>query len=365
MVYSMGSVFGVTVRLTAVLSLSLAGSGIALGAPELVDPNGFHLEGKPAVDDVFGDSSDYRRIIDRFLELTTGMQATRDEFAKSTQAALAELGRNPNGELDGKQHVKKGHCPIDEVAVPYMRARKSGAEYLRLGHELARHYDQVKEFDRLGESVGLTPDYRWKVKRVLQQYNTLLTDYREMKVAFHDQLVDELHYAGCDLPSLMVRAEALPKTTPTTVASGSDEWPQPGSPGAPGVPAKPGEKPPDGGVAHESLPPTLPVEHVPPREAIALPSRKTPMPADEKAQSQPRSGILFYVDNAKCQRPSTVYLDGKKLGEVPAGARVGYQTAPGPHDLCLIADPQKECGSPGTLRRSYLHEGWTISLRCE
>ena len=47
--------------------------------------------------------------------------------------------------------------------------------------------------------MGLTPDYRWKVKRVLQQYSALLTDYREMKVAFHDQLVDELKFSGCDI----------------------------------------------------------------------------------------------------------------------------------------------------------------------
>jgi hypothetical protein len=75
--------------------------------------------------------------------------------------------------------------------------------------------------------------------------------------------------------------------------------------------------------------------------------------------------VLFYVDNTKCQRGATVFVDGKKLGEVPAATRVGFQTAPGPHDLCLLDATKKECGAPGTVRRSYLHEGWTISLRCE
>jgi hypothetical protein len=60
-----------------------------------------------------------------------------------------------------------------------------------------------------------------------------------------------------------------------------------------------------------------------------------------------------------------LYVDGKKIGEVPAATRVGFQAVPGPHDLCLIDATKKECGAPGTVRRSYLHEGWTISLRCE
>ena len=60
-----------------------------------------------------------------------------------------------------------------------------------------------------------------------------------------------------------------------------------------------------------------------------------------------------------------MFLDGKKLGDVPAAQRIGFQTVPGPHDLCLLDSSQKQCGKPGTIRRSYLHEGWTISLRCE
>ena len=51
---------------------------------------------------------------------------------------------------------------------------------------------------------------------MLQQYATLLTDYREMKIAFHDQLVDELKYAGCDLQALLIKGD--PQAKP-----GSDE----------------------------------------------------------------------------------------------------------------------------------------------
>jgi hypothetical protein len=53
------------------------------------------------------------------------------------------------------------------------------------------------------------------------------------------------------------------------------------------------------------------------------------------------------------------------MGEVPGGTRSGFQTQAGPHDLCLVDDPKRTCGQPGTVRRTYLHEGWTITLRCD
>jgi hypothetical protein len=323
----------------AVVIVTLGGAARAGG--DVDGGSGFHLEGKSAIDDVFGDTSDYRRTVDRFLDLTAQMQSMRDEFARSVQTTLAELAQRPE---KGKRI-----CPGDAVAGPYARARRLGGDYLRVGRELTRHYDQVKEYDRLGESIGLTPDYRWKVRRVLAQYNALLVDYREMKVALHDQLDDELRYAGCDLEKLAHNGD------PKAPGPSDEPWPQPGAPGAPGVPlpGKPDKDP-------VAPPPSLPAERVT-QTPIPLPKRTAP--ADPA--TQPRSGILFYVDNVKCQRSTTVYLDGKKLGEVPAATRTGFQTAPGPHDLCLLDDAKKICGAPGTVRRSYLHEGWTISLRCE
>ena len=308
---------------------------------------GFRLEGHAAVDDVFGDASDYRRTIDRFLELSTQMSAMRDDFARTVQVALTEIGvRGPRAGAP----VKKG-CSVDGVAVPYARAYHLGGQYLHLGRELTRHHEQIKEFDRLGETVGLTPDYRTKVRRVLAQYRALVTDYREMKVAFHDQLVDELHYVGCDLWIL------LQKGDPQTHGHGDkpgDDWPAPGTPGAPGVPLTgPAREPPS------ELPPNnLPVEHVPVATPIAL-------PRDKKTPEAARSTILFYVDNTRCKRKNNVILDGKSLGEVQGGTRSGFQSQAGPHDLCLVDDPKRSCGQPGTVRRTYLHEGWTITLRCD
>lgn len=317
-----------------VLSLLLVGAGSVAAAQPT-----FRTEGKPAIDDVFGDASDYRRTIDRFIELTAQMQVFRDEFARAAQTILAELTRS---DLRGKRQ-----CNLDVLANPYARAHRLGTEYLRVGRELARLFDQVKEYDRLGETIGLTPDYRWRVRKVLTQYQTLLVDYREMKVAFHDQLHDELRYIGCNLDALMQKGD------PQWKLAVEESWPQPGSTGAPFVAAPgpsgrgdPSEKPPQG----------LQTERVV-TSPVTLPKKL--------AEPPQRTGIVFYVDNTKCGRGTAVFLDGKRLGDVPGLGKAGFGTAPGPHDLCLLDDASKQCGAPGTIRKSYLHDGWTVSLRCD
>jgi hypothetical protein len=323
--------------------------GSALGSAPSSNPataGGFRLEGRSAIDDVFGDAADYRRTIDRFLELSSQMSQMRDEFARSVQATLTALG--VRGVRPGTP-ARRG-CPIDTVAVPYARANKLGGDYLRLGREVTRHHEQIREFDRLGESVGLTPDYRTKVRRVLNQYRALVIDYREMKIAFHDQLVDELRYAGCDLWALLQKGDPQSKRPE---GKPDEEWPAPGTPGAPGTPVGPAREPPP-----EQPPANLPNERVPVAQPILIPKR----PADV---TSPHAGILFYVDNTRCRRASSVFLDGDRLGEVPGGTRAGFQSRTGPHDLCLVDSTARRCGDPGTMRRSYLHEGWTITLRCD
>ncbi len=304
-------------------------AALSLRAAAAPPDGGFHLEPRAVVDDVFGDAGDYRRIVDKFLQLTESMQGQRDDFARAVQAILATLAT-----VD-KARPRK--CPEAGAAAPYARALTIGQDYLRAGRELGRYYDQVREYDRLGETVGLTPDYRWKVKKVVQQYNALLTDYREMKVAFHDQLADELRFAGCDLDKLATRGGyGQPK----------EEWPAPGDPGAPGV------------AAVDKSPIPQPPPSQPPR------ARPEPVPIEIGPPS--RAGVLFYVDNTRCQTGTHVSLDGRLVGDVPAATRAGFPTTPGPHELCLISDgAAKKFGDPGTVRKSYLHEGWTIALRCD
>ncbi|MSP60885.1 MAG: hypothetical protein EXR72_11180 [Myxococcales bacterium] len=335
----------VALAFIALVTVALVAVGPAAVAGAAPPDAGFHLEPKAQIDDVFGDASDYRRVVDHFLQLTDAMQRTRDDFARAVQATLADLRPPPGSEK--KTTARSRKCPEATVATTYARAATLGQEYLRTGRELTRYYDQVREYDRLGETIGLTPDYRWKVKKVLQQYSSLLVDYREMKVAFHDQLADELRYMGCNLDKLAARAGAP--------GAKDEAWPSPGELGAPGVPAV-GEKGP------LPLPP-------PPLTAKVTPADKAD-PIDISPTS--RAGILFYIDNTRCQKGTRVALDGKPLGDVPAATRSAFSTTPGPHDLCLIAEATdanaagaKKCGDPGTVRKSYLHEGWTIALRCD
>ena len=305
---------------------------LAFAAPARAQgPDGgatFRMEPKAAIDDLFGDAGDYRRIVDHFLALDEGMQKQREDFARAVQATL--------GELQSAGGKRPRRCP-EAVATSYPRALILAQQYLASGRELTRYYEQIRELDRFGETLGLTPDYRSKVKRVGAQYGALLTDYREMKIAFHDQLTAELRFGGCDPLRLSERAQLK-----------LEAWPSPGEPGAPGSPSV-------SSVAAARPP----IQVTPPT--------RTDLPLE--AMPPGRTGVLFYVDNSRCRVSTRVALDGRPLGEVPAATRTAFSAAPGGHDLCLIADTaaerRKKCGDPGTVRKSYLHEGWTIALRCE
>jgi hypothetical protein len=314
---------------------------------------GFRLEPKPIIDDVFGDVAEYRRTIDRFLGLCDSMQKVRDEFAQAVQGALVSVQPPPGAKSE--RPLRK--CPAAQVAQPYARALKLGRTYLSTGRELARRYEQVKELDRLGESLGLTPDYKQKVKRVLAQYGALLTDYREMKVAFHDQLTDELKFAGCDPEKLLALA-----TTPPNAPLKDEAWPAPAEL-APTIAATPAEAAPRSDEKGDAK---VEAKADPKVEAKADPKVD---PKTGETAALPVAGILFYVDNTRCTAVTEVALDGRLIGEVPGSTRSAFQATPGPHDLCLLprgpSTSSKKCGDAGTLRRSYIHEGWTISLRCD
>lgn len=286
------------------------------GARRGVD-GGFRLEPAPAFDDVFGDAARYRATLDRALALADIMQRTRDGYTRAAQQVIALLGERTS------KPSQTALCAQPTLAAAYAHASHLGQRYLDAGRELARHHDQVRNLDRLGESAGLTPDYRAKLRRVVAAYDGLLADYRAMKAVFHGQLDGELRYAGCDPARLLALAPP---------ASG------------------------DG---------------VPPAATSSTANSPTAAPPPSPPASAPgdRSGILFYVDNTRCAIGTHAALDGHPLGFVPAATRAAFQTSPGPHDLCLLPvekdAPVRRCGDPGTLRTAYFHEGWTISLRCE
>lgn len=274
-------------------------------------------EPNPKFDEVFGDAADYRRLVDEFVAVTAAMQSTRDAFSRAIQDALLQL-----------RAAGARRCP-DGAVETFAGALALGQRYLREGRALARATERIRQLDRLGETAGLTPDYRAKVERAVIQYGALVTGYREMKVAAHDQLGAELQHAGCDMSQLAKaggRVDDWPSAPPSTLQAPAVEVPL-------------------------QTPPT------PRRVAKADPLDVAPQSRGE--------GILIHVDNTRCQSGTRVVLDGSPLGEVPAATRGAFETTPGPHELCLLTERAKKCGEAGTIRRSYLHDGWTIELRCQ
>jgi hypothetical protein len=266
------------------------------------------MEGQPQLEIPFGDADAYRKTVDRFLALHDQMQELRDDFSRSVQEVLARVAPEAR---DARKH----RCPESEISAPFARAFALGQQYLRSGRELERAFSQVRDLDSLGETQGLTPDYRYKVKRVLELYRQLLADYREMKIAFHDQLSGEVRFRGCDPDRLVARAEQAAK------------------------------------------------------DALAQAAATATGENGEKAKSaddvRTAAVVTFFVDNLRCKEPARLYLDQVPLGQVDPTARAGFRTKAGPHEVCLLAASDKKvCGAPGTVRRAYVHEGFTLTLRC-
>lgn len=276
---------------------------------------GFHMEGDPKIETVFGDAQQFRRYVERFFAVHGEMQTVREDFSRNVQAVLASLAAHQAASGRGK-------CPVDAVALAYARAYKLGQTYHRLGKELEANYISIKELDDLGETSGLTPDYRWRVSRALKLYAQVLRDFKEMKLVFQSQLADELAFHGCDPQELVVKGEELERA----------------------------------GAA----PPTPPVK---PAEPTGGGKKKKP---SEPAAPVPAMHVTFFVDNSSCDTSLRVFVDGQLAGEVGSRAKAAFRSLVGRHDLCLIpSSSSKQCGDPGTLRKAYIHDGWSIAMRCE
>lgn len=320
--------------MSLLFALSLAAAGPAplatapAGGPPAPLP--FRTDALPRVDPVFGDITSLRTSVDHFLSLQTEMDGVRDQFSAAVHETLAAL-RPPGPTTASRQ------CPAG-AAAPYARALSSGARFLALGGKLQTRYREIRRSDELGDTVGLTPDYRWKVKRAKDLYLHLLTDYREMRVAFYDQLGTELRHARCKLPTRAVAA-ARP-----------NDPPNPSDPGA--------------WVVEDALPDADPAVG----RGVPLPTKP---PADEGrtalaeppvATGQP---IWIDIDNTLCATPTRVTIDGQALDDISARKKTSLRTTPGPHDVCVLPSTDaRTCGSPGTLRRAYLHEGWALTVYC-
>jgi hypothetical protein len=302
--------------LVALLGATLAGAAHAGAETGAEFTGGFRMEGDPKIETVFGDADQYRRYVDRFYVVYREMQGTREDFSRNVQAVLASLAANQAGPGRAART-----CPLDAVALTYTRAFRLGQAYHRLGKELEAQTISIRELDGLGETSGLTPDYRWRVARALKLYPELLKDFREMKVAFQSQLAAEVRYYNCDAQALIVKGEELETA---------------------------------------GAPPTGPTA----RAGVEVAGKKRDL--DKLTPPVAASTATFFIDNASCGTSLRVFVDGALLGEVASSAKAAFQSPVGRHDLCLIpSSSTQQCGEAGTVRRTYIHDGWSITLRCD
>ena len=282
------------------------------------------------MDPVFGGVSSLRAAVDRFLSLQAEMDRAREEFGSAVHRTLALVSVT-----GGKRPAQTG-CP-DGVNASYRRALDAGGLFLALGRRLEGAYREIRRGDEFGDVLGLTPDYRLKVKRSKELHSTLLRDFREMRVAFHDQLGAELRYAGCKLDD---------GKSGVTAKSGGGAYPDPSNPG-------------DWDLERTDTAGEPTLDAASPASAPAA----TNGAAGDGEESAP--AIWITIDNTRCQERSRLTLDSVAVGEIPAGKKIPVRTRTGPHTLCVLpASDRRSCGAAGTVRRAYLHEGWSLQVRC-
>ncbi len=288
----------------------------------------FRTDAAPRIDPVFGDVASLRASIDKFLSLQGEMDRVRDEFSSAVHETLTALA----DDAAAAAH----QCPATTGA-PYGRALASGGRYLALGQQLQASYREIRRAEDLGDTLGLTPDYRLRVKKAKDMHQQLLSDYREMRVAFYDQLGAELRHAGCKLGAKGIAPALLPD------AIGSWDLADPAT-------SEPGAR----GASAPSPPATTP------RLAVADP----PLSA-EAAAAGVAPAIWIEIDNALCNEPTRLAIDGQSVGQIGPRNKTSVRARSGPHEVCALpASDRRSCGDAGTMRKAYLHEGWRLTIHC-
>ena len=268
---------------------------------------GFRMEGDAELEIVFGDIDRYKRHVDHFFEIHDNMTASRKLYSKHAKALVSMLAKHPRG--------KK--CPVEKLGPHYFVAHDKGEAFRALGSGLEREYSAIRRLNRYGDTDALTPDYRWRVNRTRALYSRSLTDYKEMRYSFLDQVGAEVVARGCSKTKLLKFGRENPAAVPAEVTA-----------------------------------------------PFRAPNRRRR--ASDKINETSVIPATFFVDNKQCAKSMQVFVDGQLVGEVNSKSRTAFQTTTGRHTLCLIETGSvKQCGEPGTLRSAYFHEGWSVALHCK
>lgn len=162
---------------------------------------GFRMEGPPEVDIVFGDTQRFAERLESFDNLEKSMKATRAQFGSEVQAAIYTLS------------TEKG-CPSAKMREQYEGAKSAAFAFRDQGLKFEREYQAILKLDSLGESRGLTPDYRARVRQAPRRYKRALNDLREMRTALIDQLGAEIKTRRCFSKTRKVRTKKPVVTAP-------------------------------------------------------------------------------------------------------------------------------------------------------
>ncbi len=121
------------------------------------------MEGVPELSAVFGDVAAYKARIDHFSALHVSMTSERKRFASATHQLQVALGPQPTTPKRKRHRRKRAVCPANHIAEGVAIASKSHKRFRMLGVQFERSFHQIQSLHQLGESTGLTPDYRGRV----------------------------------------------------------------------------------------------------------------------------------------------------------------------------------------------------------
>ncbi len=253
----------------------------------------------------WGDAEALTAELDRFTLTATSMAAVRVSYQAHLLVMLGALGQGPAARLP---LATPRSCPLAEVAPAWTAAQAELATYAHLGSSLEAAYRFVVRHDDTGATAALLPQARTAVSAAKKSYRVALADVSELRAEWTRSLGPELRRFGCT-DRLLAAAVGDPKSYH---------------------------------VIQEDKP-----------EAI---------PTHMAARAKPR--VTFYVDNVGCPDPVDVAVDGTPVGQVGSHTRSAFLADGGERTLCLLGPNAAQCGDRGTNRTVYLHDGWSVTLKC-
>jgi predicted Zn-dependent protease len=259
----------------------------------------------PALVRLWGDADLINAALARYAEVSQAISQARAAYQRRMLGLLGQLGRGP--EAPAKPRALHA-CPLARIASDWAAAQRELTAIERLGVDLEAAWRLIARHDEVGATASLLPNARTQVIADKKAWKLALADIGELRAEWGRALAPELRAIGCT-DRLLAAAVADPARYH---------------------------------VVEEDQPEAIPTTQ-PPR---------------------PRARATFYVDNTRCPDSVDVWVDGVALGQVAPGRRSALVADGGERALCLLSPGAAQCGDRGTVRRVYLHDGWSVTMHC-